>query len=215
MAAELPVRPPFIVGLTGGIGSGKSTVGAAFIALGVDLVDADAVAHEVSAPGAAGWMAIREDFGPAYFLADGSLDRARLRREVFAEPAQKSRLERLLHPVIRHEIDRRVASWRGPYGILMVPLLVESPRYRNSCDRLLVVDCPEEEQVRRVMSRSGLTAAEVRAIMATQASRADRLAAADDVIDNSGGPEGIDEQVRRLDQLYRRLAAQLERPAAR
>lgn len=196
-----------IVGLTGGIGSGKSTVADRFLALGADLVDADQIAHEISRPGACGWQAVRAAFGEAVLQADGELDRPKIRSLVFGNPEAKTRLEAALHPLIGAEITRRMAHWRGPYGLLMVPLMIEGGRYRSQVDRLLVVDCPEEEQIRRVKARSGLKAEEVRAIMAAQASRAERLAAADDVIDNAGPPEAIDAQVRALDEVYRALGS--------
>lgn len=195
-----------IVGLTGGIGSGKSTVAERFAARGAELIDADQIAHELSRRGEPGWQAVRAAFGDAVLSPDGELDRPRLRSLVFTDPAAKARLEAALHPLIGAEINRRLAAWRAPYGLLMVPLLLEGGRYREQLDRLLVVDCPEEEQVRRVMARSGLAETEVRAIMATQASRADRLAAASDLIDNSGGPEGLEPQVAELDRRFRRLA---------
>jgi len=200
---------PLIVGLTGGIGSGKSTVADRFVALGANLIDADQIAHEISRRGAPGWEAVHAAFGDEILLAGGELDRAKIRALVFADPAAKARLEQALHPLIGAEIARRMAGWAGPYGLLMVPLLIEGGRYRSQIDRLLVVDCPEDEQVRRVMSRSGLAAEEVRAIMATQATRAQRLAAADDVIDNSGAPDAIQGQVARLDRHYRALAGGL------
>ena len=196
-----------VVGLTGGIGSGKSAVAAAFRALGVEVVDADDVAHELSAPGGEGHRAVVDAFGPEVLAADGSLDRAKLRELAFADPAFRVRLERALHPPIGAEIRRRVAAWRGPYGVLVVPLLFERGGTAALADRVLVVDCPEDEQVRRVGRRSGLSEREVRAIMATQLARAERLARADDVIDNSGTPESIAPAVARLDASYRALAA--------
>jgi dephospho-CoA kinase len=125
----------------------------------------------------------------------------------FSDPAARERLEAMLHPLVRARLDSEVARWRGPYGLLVVPLLLERGGARSRVDRVLVVDCPEDEQVRRVASRSGLTEPEVRAIMATQLSRASRLAQADDVIDNGGPREALAPQVARLDALYRDLAA--------
>ena len=196
-----------VVGLTGGIGSGKSAVAAAFRALGVEVVDADEVAHELSAPGHEGHRAVVAAFGDSVLAADGTLDRAKLRERAFADPSFRVRLEAALHPPIREEIRRRVAAWRGDYGLLVVPLLFERGGTAERADRVLVVDCPEDEQVRRVGRRSGLAPAEVRAIMATQLGRADRLARADDVIDNSGPPEALAGAVARLDASYRALAA--------
>jgi dephospho-CoA kinase len=197
----------FVVGLTGGIGCGKSTVGAEFVSRGIEVVDADAVSHAMTAIDAPGSRAIRAQLGARFFRSDGSLDRAALRSAVFADPALKQRLEAILHPLIRAEIARVVDAWTGPYGILMVPLLIEGgEQARSRYDRLLVVDCPEEEQVRRVVARSGMAPDEVRAIMRTQVDRATRLAAADDVIDNGGALSSIRDQVARLDALYRELA---------
>lgn len=197
----------YTVGLTGGIGSGKSTVARAFEAHGVEIVDADTLAHGLTAPGGAAIPALRAAFGDEVIDATGALDRARMRRIAFADPGARKRLEAILHPMIRAETDRLAQSARSPYLILMIPLLVESGDPRARCDRVLVVDCPEAEQIRRVMARSGLARTEVEAIMATQASRANRLAAADDVVDNSGEPTGIDAQVAMLHRKYLDLAS--------
>ncbi len=196
-----------VVGLTGGIGSGKSAVAAAFRALGVEVVDADDVAHELSAPGRDGHRAVVAALGSSILAGDGTLDRARLRERAFADPSFRRRLEAALHPPIREEIRRRVADWRGDYGVLVVPLLFERGGTASLADRVLVVDCPEAEQMRRVGLRSGLQERQVRAIMATQLPRAERLARADDVIDNSGPPGAIAAAVARLDASYRALAA--------
>ena len=196
-----------VVGLTGGIGSGKSAVATAFAARGAPVVDADAIAHELSAPGQPGHGAVVAAFGTAVLAPDGTLDRAHLRERAFADDAFRARLEAALHPSIRAEIARRVAAWRAPYGILVVPLLLERGGVAGLCDRVLVVDAPEDEQVRRVVLRSGLDPAQVRAIMATQLSRAARLARADDVLDNSGPHEAIGPAVAKLDASYRALAA--------
>jgi dephospho-CoA kinase len=197
----------YTVGLTGGIGSGKSTVARAFEAHGVEVVDADALAHGLTAPGGAAIPALRAAFGDEVIDASGALDRARMRRIAFADASARRRLEAILHPMIRAETDRLARSARSPYLILMIPLLVESGDPRARCDRVLVVDCPEEEQIRRVIARSGLPRADVEAIMATQASRAARLAAADDVVDNAGEPAGIDAQVAMLHRRYLDLAS--------
>ena len=197
-----------VIGLTGGIGSGKSVVAEAFGALGVPVVDVDAIAHELSRPGAAGQRAVADAFGPSAVAADGSLDRAWLRERAFADPSFRQRLEALLHPLIRAEADARVAQWTSPYGLLMVPLLLERGGARDRVDRVLVVDCPEDVQVARVMARSGLTGGQVRAIMAAQLSRADRLAQADDVIDNGGTPDAIAPQVAQLHARYRGMAGE-------
>ena len=195
-----------VVGLTGGIGSGKTAVADAFAALGIDVTDADRLAHALTAPGEPGYGAILAAFGPAFTGPDGTLDRGRLRRHVFDDAAERVRLEAILHPLIRDAARREIAGWTGSYGLLVVPLLLERGNLAG-VDRVLVVDCPEEEQVRRVVARSGLAAAEVRAIMATQLPRAERLARADDVLDNAGPPSAIAPQVAGLDRRYRDLAA--------
>ncbi len=192
--------------LTGGIGSGKSSVAQLFAERGIEVIDADALAHELTAPGGAGIPAIRAEFGPDVIDPRGALDRDRMRRRVFSEPGARKRLEAILHPLIRAESEQRQAAAASPYVVLMIPLLVESGDPRGRCDRVLVVDCPEEEQIRRVMLRSRLARAEVEAIMATQTSRAARLAHADDVIDNGGDPARLPPQVAALHSRYLALA---------
>jgi dephospho-CoA kinase len=197
----------YVVGLTGGIGSGKSQVAAMFAGLGADLLDADDVAHALSARGEAGHVAIVEAFGSECLRPDGALDRGWLRERAFADPVFRDRLERALHPLIIAAIRGTIATWRSVYGILVVPLLLERGGLLSSVRRVLVVDCPEDLQVRRVVARSGLLPSAVRAIMATQLSRTERLAQADDVIDNSGTPAALKPQVEELDRRYRELAA--------
>ena len=192
--------------LTGGIGSGKSSVARLFEAHGVEVIDADALAHELTASGGAAIPAIRAAFGPEVVDGSGALDRERMRGRAFADPAARKRLESILHPMIRDESERRQAAATSAYVILMIPLLVESGDPRRRCDRVLVVDCPEAEQIRRVMLRSNLARPEVEAIMAAQASRAERLAHADDVIDNGGDPSGLPRQVAALHARYLALA---------
>ena len=196
----------YVVGLTGGIGSGKTAVADGFAALGVEIIDTDALAHALSAVGQPGFAAIRDAFGEGILRPDGAIDRGALRRLVFADAAARSRLEDALHPLIGAEVARRVEQWSGAYGVIVVPLLLERKGVRSLVDRVLVVDCPEEEQVRRVVARSALSPAEVRAIMATQLDRRQRLAAADDILDNAGTPDAIAPQVLVLDGRYRRLA---------
>ena len=198
----------YVVGLTGGIGSGKSAAAAAFAALGAAVVDTDAIAHELTGPDGAAMAVLREAFGPAVATPEGALDRARMRALAFADPAARGRLEATLHPMIRDLSAQRCRVATSPYVILAVPLLVESGSYRERCDRIAVVDCPEALQVARVMARSGLGEAEVRAIMAAQASRAERLAAADDVIVNDAGLDELRARVAGLDALYRAAAAE-------
>jgi dephospho-CoA kinase len=198
----------FVVGLTGGIGCGKSAVADAFAALGLDVTDTDRLAHALAAPGQPGHALLLEAFGPSFFRNDGTLDRGKLRAHVFDDASERARLEAILHPLIRAAARQEVARWSSPYGLLVVPLLFERGGHRDLVARVLVVDCPEDTQVRRVMARSGLAEAEVRAIMATQLPRAERLARADDVIDNAGPPEAIAFQVAALDRRYRALAAE-------
>ncbi|THF61257.1 dephospho-CoA kinase [Pseudothauera rhizosphaerae] len=197
---------PFVVGLTGGIGSGKSAAADRFAALGAVVVDTDAIAHELTAAAGAAMPAIRAAFGDAVVAADGALDRAAMRRLAFADPRERTRLEGILHPLIRTESARQCMAAQGAYVVLVVPLLVESGNWRERCDRLCVVDCPEAVQIERVRARNGLSEAEVRAIMAAQAGRAERLACADDVIDNGGTPAGLHAQVDALHERYLALA---------
>lgn len=197
---------PYIVGLTGGIGSGKSAATAHFAALGASVVDTDVIAHALTAPGGAAIEAIRRHFGEAMLAADGSLDRAAMRKLVFDRPEARRELEAILHPLIRDESARQCLAAQGPYVILAVPLLVESGTYRERCDRVCVVDCPEALQIERVKARSGLAEAQIRAIMAAQASRAARLAVADDVVDNDGTLDQLRVQVERLHHRYIDLA---------
>jgi dephospho-CoA kinase len=205
----------FVVGLTGGIGSGKSAVSDGFAARGVEVTDTDAIAHALTAPGQPGHAAVLDAFGDALLRPDGTLDRARLREQVFADSDARARLEAILHPLIRAAAARQIGHWRGPYGIVVVPLLFERGGLDGIVQRALVVDCPEDEQVRRVMVRSDMTADEVRAIMATQLSRRERLARADDVIDNAGTPDALAPKIEQLDRRYRTLAAATTSSAGR
>jgi dephospho-CoA kinase len=201
----------YIVGLTGGIGSGKSAVADLFAAQGAPVVDTDAIAHSLTGSGGAAMSAIRAEFGDRVTSADGALDRAAMRGIVFADPSARKRLEAILHPMIRAESERQVATGaaRAPYVILMVPLLVESGDYRKRVDRIAVVDCAEATQIARVMSRNNLPRDEVERILAAQASRAERLAAADDVIDNDG--ELADAAAPQIERLHRTVFGLLPR----
>jgi dephospho-CoA kinase len=190
------------VGLTGGIGSGKSTVAHLFAALGVEVIDADAIAHKLTGPGGAAIAPIRAALGAEYIDSRGALDRPRMRERIFSDPAAKQALEAVLHPMIRAETESRVAQATSPYVILMIPLLVETGVPHARCDRVLVVDCPETVQIERVMARSALTREGVEAIMSSQASREERLRQADDVIDNAGAPENLKPQVGKLHARY-------------
>lgn len=198
---------PYIVGLTGGIGSGKSAAAAMFGGCGASIVDTDAIAHELTAPGGGAIGPIRDAFGPQFIAGDGALDRAKMREVAFSDPAAKQRLEAILHPLIRSRSDALTQNARGLYVIQVIPLLVESGTYRNRVQRVLVVDCAEETQIVRTTSRSGLAADQVRAIMAAQATREARRAAADDLIDNEGGLFALRRQVEALHRRYLELAA--------
>ena len=198
----------FIVGLTGGIGSGKSAAATLFEEFGAAVVDTDAIAHELTAPGGTAIAPIRAAFGDEVVAPNGALDRAAMRRKVFTDAQAKGRLEAILHPMIRAEADRRSAAARAPYVVLVVPLLVESGGYRSRVQRIAVVDCPEAVQVARVMSRSGLSAGEARAIMAAQVGREARLAVADDVIDNGGERAALGPQMETRHRHGRGMAAE-------
>lgn len=174
----------YTIGLTGGIGSGKSRVADFFQEWGAAIVDTDQIAHELTAPGGAAIDAIRASFGAAMIAADGSLDRARMRELAFSDPHARGRLEAIIHPLIGAVTQMRVRQARGCYLVVVVPLLVESGRWRDRVDRICVVDCDRATQVARVQARSGLTADTIARIMSVQASRKERLALADDVVLN-------------------------------
>jgi dephospho-CoA kinase len=197
---------PLRIGLTGGVASGKSSAAAAFHALGVPVVDADRLAREVVERGQPALAAIAAAFGPEYLLPDGGLNRRRLRELVFADPERRRQLEAIVHPAVRAAEAASLAGADAPYVVVAIPLLAEtgqSPRF----DRVLVVDCPESLQKSRLMARDGSSAAEADAMLAAQASRAARLAIANDVLDNSGSLAELDASVRRLHARYLGLAA--------
>jgi dephospho-CoA kinase len=197
----------YVVGLTGGIGSGKTTVAGLFAGLGAAVVDTDAIAHELTSARGAAMPAIIGAFGDTVLRKDGSLDRAAMRRRCFSDPAARKSLEAILHPLIRSESMARCRrADDAPYALLVVPLLVESGAYREHVGRILVVDCDEARQIARTMARSALTEEEVRAIMAVQASRAQRLAAADDVLSNIGTRDALRTGVSALHRRYVELA---------
>jgi dephospho-CoA kinase len=202
---------PYIVGLTGGIGSGKSAAAAEFASLGASIVDTDAIAHELSAPGGGAIAELRTAFGAEFIDADGALDRARMRNMVFTDPAAKRRLEAILHPLIRTVTEARTMAAEGPYVVQVIPLLVESGKYRERTNRVLVVDCSEQTQVARVVARSRLDADQVRAIMTAQVSREVRRRAADDVIDNEDGLDALRVQVEALHRNYLEYASAMRR----
>lgn len=207
-SALRPGAPPLglVIGLTGGIGSGKSAAAEEFARLGATVVDTDAIAHELTAAGGAAVAEIMRQFGSAFVDATGAMNRKRMRDLVFADAEEKQRLETLLHPMIRAESARRIAAATGPYTVHVVPLLIESPGYRERIGRALVVDCPEDLQVARVRQRSGLPEGEIRRIIASQIQRDKRLAAVDDVINNSGSIAALQQQVQKLHERYLALA---------
>jgi dephospho-CoA kinase len=195
-----------VVGLTGGIGSGKSAAAAEFERLGATVVDTDAISHALTGLNGAALPEIERIFGRQFISANGELDRKKMRELVFSDARARRSLEGLLHPMIREESKRRIAAATGPYVVHVVPLLVESGEYGRRVNRVLVVDSPEETQLARVRER-GLTEDAVRSIMKSQVSRAERLAAADDVIDNEGTLEALRKQVGALHQKYLQFGA--------
>ena len=194
-----------VIGLTGGIGSGKSTVADLFAAQGVAVVDTDLIAHDLTGPTGAAMPEILAAFGDSVRQPNGGLDRVAMRRQVFADPQVRQQLEGILHPRIRSEAERRCRLATTPYVLLVVPLLIESGAYRDRVRRVLVVDCDEATQVARVVARSGLSPDEVRRIIATQLARAERLAVADDVIVNVAGVAALEPQVLAMHERYLRL----------
>ncbi len=195
-----------LVGLTGGIGSGKSTVAGLLQDLGATVVDTDEIARALTAPDGAAMDALRAEFGPGYVAGDGSLDRAAMRALAFGDAGARTRLEAILHPMVRAGADERLARAPGPYAIVVVPLLFETRGYLGRVARTLVVDCPEELQVTRTVARSALDAAEVRRIMAAQWPRWRRLQMADDVIWNGGQAALLGAQCRRIHGQYMQIA---------
>jgi dephospho-CoA kinase len=200
-----PARP-LRIGLTGGIASGKTTAARYFAARGIPVIDADELARLVVEPGQPALEAVVREFGRGVLDADGRLDRRGLRQTVFADPDRRRRLEQILHPAIRGEMARQAAAAAGPYVILAIPLLVESGR-ATPVDRVLVVDCPAALQRERLLQRDAETPERAEAMLAAQAPREQRLAAADDVIVNDGTLAQLEAAVDRLDRRYRALAA--------
>ncbi len=199
----------FAVGLTGGIGCGKTTVADLFAARGASVIDTDQIAHSLTAPQGAAMPALVSEFGPEFATPEGALDRAKMRALVFSDPGARARLEAILHPRIREATAAAALLATGPYVIFVVPLLIESGTWRERVARILAIDCPEEVQVARVMARNGLAEAQVRAIMAAQVTRAQRRLAADDIILNDDGLEALEPQVERLHAFYLDEAARL------
>lgn len=199
-------NPPYTVALTGGIGSGKSTIAGYFAASGVDIIDADVIAREVVEPGTPALQAIIERYGDAILTEQGTLQRSRLREIIFATPDEKTWLNALLHPLINARTQQLKAQAASPYVLWVVPLLVEN-RLQRQADRVLVVDTDEETQLRRTLQRDNVSLEQAKRILAAQATRQQRLDCADDIIDNSGAPEKSLPQVAKLHQLYLKLAA--------
>lgn len=198
----------YVVAITGGIGSGKTTVANQFAALGIEVVDADLIAREVVEPGTPALAAIASHFGPGILDEQGQLDRRALRERIFSDPAAKSWLNALLHPIIRSEMLRQCAAANSPYCLLVVPLLVEN-RLTELADRVLVIDVDEATQIERTCRRDGVSLEQAQAILASQASRSERLAMADDVLDNqSGTTETIRERILALHETYLAFASQ-------
>ena len=198
----------YVVAITGGIGSGKTTVANQFAALGIEVVDADLIAREVVAPGTPALAAIVNHFGPEILTEQGLLDRRVLRERIFSDPAAKSWLNALLHPIIRSEMLRQCAAVSSPYCLLVVPLLVEN-RLTELADRVLVIDVDEATQIERTCCRDGVNREQAQAILASQASRSERLAMADDVLDNqSGTTETIRARILALHETYLAFASQ-------
>jgi dephospho-CoA kinase len=195
------VKRPLVIGVTGGIGSGKSTICTEFSRFGIPVIDTDQVAREVVVPGSPGLAAVVAAFGAEVLAEDGVLDRAVLRRIVFADPARRAELEAILHPRIRSRVQTLISEITTPYCLLGIPLLVERGNSQRT-DRVLVVDCPEEAQIARVIARDKLTEQEVAAIMRSQATRQERLERADDVIMNDSDLAAIQAQVKALHQRY-------------
>lgn len=192
------------IGLTGGIGSGKSTVAACFERLGIPVIDTDAIARELVAPGSEGLRLIVDAFGPQVLGSDGTLDRAALRRRVFGDQDARRRLETILHPRIRQRMRERAAAATGPYVVLVIPLLIEHS-WTDEVDRVLVIDCTPQTQLRRTVARDHVSAEQARAVLHSQASREERLAAADDIIDNDSDRQDLDAAVADLDRQYRQI----------
>lgn len=201
----------YVVAITGGIGSGKTTVANQFAELGIEVVDADIIAREVVEPGTSALAAIAAHFGADVIAPDGRLDRRQLRERVFTDPQAKDWLNALLHPLIRSEMQRQCAAARSPYCLLVVPLLVEN-RLTALANRVLVIDVDEATQIERTCRRDGVSREQAEAILAAQASRTERLAAADDVLDNQNGtPEAIKSRIFALHETYLVFASQQAR----
>lgn len=201
-----------ILGLTGGIGCGKTTVSRMFANLGTPVIDADLIAHQLTMPGQPIIQTIQAEFGQQYLGQDGSLNRALMRELVFEDDAARHKLESILHPAILERIQAQLQYQTATYVILMVPLLIENPQFRALTDRILLVDTPDALQIERTMQRSGLTEAEVRAIMARQLTRQERQQHADDIIVNDAGWDKLHQHVEQLHQQYMQKWGREEEP---
>jgi dephospho-CoA kinase len=195
---------PLVIGLTGGIGSGKSAAAERFAHHGIDIIDTDIIARELTAANGAAMLAIKQQFGAEFIDAEGALNRERMREKVFSDPATKKKLEAILHPMIRLETVRLIANATSSYVILAVPLLFETGGYQNLIDSTLVIDCAEETQIQRARARSGMTQEQVGAVMAAQLPRAERLKKADEVIENNST---LDKLAQQVDQLHKKYLA--------
>lgn len=202
---------PLRIGLTGGIASGKSTVADMFADHGIPIIDTDVIARQVVMPGQPALDEIRRFFGDAVFDEDGLLDRAAMRKLIFADSGRRRRLESILHPRIQQETIRQADAANGDYQVIVVPLLIES-RLRDAVDRILVVDCDQKAQIQRLLARDAESEPQARRILATQASRDERLAIADDVINNDADLASTRSQVDKLHQAYLALAQGLQSP---
>ena len=197
---------PFIIGLTGGIASGKTTAANFFAQLGAEILDTDAIAHELTQAYGGAIDAIRQTFGDQFIATDGALKRSEMRALVFSDGEARKKLEAILHPLIRSEVARRARSLTAPYGMVVVLLLLETNGYRELIRRVLMVDCDERDQIARAIARTGLDERMVRAIMGTQLSRQERLRQADDIIRNDGDIDCLQQQARHLHEKYLALA---------
>jgi dephospho-CoA kinase len=192
-----------LVGLTGGIGSGKTAVSDLLGQLGAGIIDTDLISHQITAPNGEAIPAIRQVFGPEFIDPDGALDRAKMRTLVFSKPEARQALEAITHPLIRQETAKQaeqLSKAGAPYLVFVVPLLIESRSWQELVDYVVVIDCPEEVQIQRVMHRNNLSREEVQKILAAQTSRKERLACANAVIENQGSLDQLDSQVRELNQ---------------
>ncbi len=191
-----------LIGLTGGIGSGKTTVSNLFGELGIEIIDTDVISQNITAVGGSAIPLILETFGPQFIASNGSMDRKLMRAKVFDSAEDRKKLENILHPLIREEVKLQLQNLNGSYALLSVPLMNKESFWIRLCDRILLMDCPKEEQIRRVELRSGLMEAEIQKIIDSQSTTMEKLSFADDVIFNYGCPEKLKEVVHRLHQNY-------------